>query len=145
MNDRTRPKAGPESTAQTITGSVTTGTVTTLERPPCALCPICSCGYPECQTAKPRRVRMTRRMPWRHLAPDAVIVDRRSRWGNPYPVAEHGRRRAVAMFRWRLYSTPGLLDQARAELAGRDIACWCPLDEDCHADVLLAAMNGGAS
>jgi Domain of unknown function (DUF4326) len=96
-------------------------------------------------TDKPRRFRMTRRMPWRHLAPHAVIVDRRSRWGNPYPVAEHGRTRAVAMYRWRLYSTPGLLDQARRDLAGRDLACWCPLDQDCHADVLLAAVNGGAS
>ncbi|MGW1246961.1 DUF4326 domain-containing protein [Streptomyces sp. NPDC002535] len=25
----------------------------------------------------------------------------------------------------------------RAELAGRDLMCWCPLDQPCHADVLL--------
>lgn len=30
----------------------------------------------------------------------------------------------------------------RAELAGRDLACWCPLDQPCHADVLLAIANG---
>jgi hypothetical protein len=30
-----------------------------------------------------------------------------------------------------------------AELAGRDLACWCPLDgESCHADVLLELANG---
>jgi hypothetical protein len=23
------------------------------------------------------------------------------------------------------------------ELVGRDLACWCPLDHPCHADVLL--------
>ncbi|QHO91055.1 hypothetical protein CWT12_06585 [Actinomyces sp. 432] len=28
------------------------------------------------------------------------------------------------------------------ELAGRDLACWCPLDEPCHADVLLAVAAG---
>ena len=27
------------------------------------------------------------------------------------------------------------------ELAGRDLACWCPLDRPCHADILLAIAN----
>lgn len=31
--------------------------------------------------------------------------------------------------------------EIRAELAGRDLACWCPLDEPCHADVLLKIAN----
>ena len=26
-------------------------------------------------------------------------------------------------------------------LGGRDLACWCPLDEPCHADVLLELAN----
>lgn len=29
-----------------------------------------------------------------------------------------------------------------AELAGRDLACWCPLDFPCHGDVLLELANG---
>ena len=29
----------------------------------------------------------------------------------------------------------------RAELAGRDLMCWCPLDQPCHADVLLELAN----
>ena len=32
--------------------------------------------------------------------------------------------------------------EIRAELAGRDLACWCPLDQPCHADVLLELANG---
>ncbi|SII07108.1 Uncharacterised protein [Mycobacteroides abscessus subsp. abscessus] len=28
------------------------------------------------------------------------------------------------------------------ELAGHDLACWCPLDQPCHADVLLELANG---
>ena len=28
-----------------------------------------------------------------------------------------------------------------SELAGRDLACWCPLDQPCHADVLLEIAN----
>jgi hypothetical protein len=29
------------------------------------------------------------------------------------------------------------------ELGGRDLACWCPLEQPCHADVLLELANGG--
>jgi hypothetical protein len=30
-----------------------------------------------------------------------------------------------------------------APLRGKDLACWCPLDLPCHADVLLEVANGG--
>jgi hypothetical protein len=30
---------------------------------------------------------------------------------------------------------------ARAELRGKNLACWCPLDAPCHADVLLELAN----
>jgi hypothetical protein len=40
------------------------------------------------------------------------------------------------------------LDSSRARsmdlvplLGGRDLACWCPLDQPCHADVLLELAN----
>ncbi|HKY59245.1 MAG TPA: DUF4326 domain-containing protein [Aeromicrobium sp.] len=33
--------------------------------------------------------------------------------------------------------------EAVASLRGRDLACWCPLDQPCHADVLLQIANGG--
>jgi hypothetical protein len=32
-------------------------------------------------------------------------------------------------------------DDVRRELAGRDLCCWCPLDDPCHADVLLEVAN----
>ena len=28
-----------------------------------------------------------------------------------------------------------------AELRGHDLACWCPLDKECHASVLLEICN----
>ena len=110
----------------------------------------------------PKRVQMTRQRPWRAEHPDAVIVARPSRWGNPFkvgstnwiPVDEHGRwskdphppltrEQAVECFRlcavFDAEQTPGFF----AELAGRDLACWCPLDHPCHADVLLDLANGG--
>lgn len=33
-----------------------------------------------------RRIQMTRNRAWRAVYPDAVIVDRRTKWGNPYRV-----------------------------------------------------------
>lgn len=32
----------------------------------------------------PERVQMARQHPWRDRHPDAVIVDRRTKWGNPF-------------------------------------------------------------
>lgn len=51
---------------------------------------------------------------------------------------------AVAMFRNALIA--GDLDvtvgYAQDELAGKSLACWCPLDgQPCHADVLLEIAN----
>lgn len=34
------------------------------------------------------------------------------------------------------------LSEIRTELAGKDLACWCPLDEACHADALLDLASG---
>lgn len=33
--------------------------------------------------------------------------------------------------------------EAVESLRGRDLACWCPLDHPCHADVLLEIANAG--
>ena len=33
------------------------------------------------------------------------------------------------------------MDKVRSELRGKDLACWCELDQACHADVLLELAN----
>ncbi|RTE49358.1 DUF4326 domain-containing protein [Actinobaculum sp. 352] len=33
------------------------------------------------------------------------------------------------------------VEDIRATLGGHDLACWCPPDQPCHADVLLALTN----
>jgi len=33
------------------------------------------------------------------------------------------------------------LDEIRAELRGKNLACWCPINHPCHADVLLELAN----
>jgi hypothetical protein len=78
----------------------------------------------------------------------AVYVGRPTVWGNPFAVghAATSRKEAVQMYRDFLTSTPegaALLDRARVELAGKDLVCWCPPADSCHADVLLEVANGG--
>lgn len=114
----------------------------------------------------PKRVQMTRHKPWRAEHPDAVVVARPTRWGNPFRVAgntvvepnpdpfEHycqdGQAHGVAVRLFReyrdrpIYGYPSL-EEIRSELGGRDLACWCPLDQPCHADVLLELANSGES
>lgn len=114
-------------------------------------------------TAAPRRVQLCRTAGWR-MPPNTVKVDRTSRWGNPWRVMKarrglwgiavpgwdapsisrdtacEARNFAVEAFRDMCHC--GRFDLSRAhELKGRNLACWCPLDQPCHADVLLEIAN----
>ena len=91
----------------------------------------------------PHRVQLRRTRGWR-MPEGAVKVDRTTRWGNPFrdgPAEESVARYAEALGAGELAVT---VDDVRAALAGRDLACWCPADRPCHADVLLGVANGGA-
>src|SRR5262245_42589187 len=98
---------------------------------------------------RPVRVQQSRARGWRKPE-GAVSVARPSRWGNPFIVSEH-QTRAQAVENFELALREGRLQfsvaSVRRELAGKDLMCWCPLeDEDgkpvpCHADVLLRVAN----
>ena len=94
----------------------------------------------------PRRIRLSRRRGWRK-PPGAVVVARPSKWGNPFLIDDdRSRAEAVELFARALTQgdTTALrfnVADIRRELAGRDLACWCPLEEPCHADVLLRLAN----
>lgn len=116
-------------------------------------------GDGPCPSCKPKRIRLSRRKGFK-LPPNTVNVARPSRWGNPFVVGIHGtRERCVQLFR---YLCGGYLcldakgkdcvDQQQRflvwakpnlwRLRGKDLACWCPLDEKpCHADVLMEVAN----
>lgn len=91
----------------------------------------------------PQRVQRRRIKGWQMPA-NTVYVGRPTRWGNPFRVGEHlNREQAVAAYREyiqaRIAAEPGRYDLE--ELRGQDLACWCPLDQPCHADVLLELAN----
>ncbi len=82
----------------------------------------------------PQRIQRQRTKGWR-MPDGAVYVGRPTKWGNPY-LGEG----AVATYRARAEQSA---DAIRAELAGKDLACWCPLSSPCHGDVLLELANAG--
>jgi len=52
---------------------------------------------------------------------------------------------AVQHYRLHLADHPEIIERARTELRGHYLACWCPTDVDCHADVLLDVANAATS
>ncbi len=36
------------------------------------------------------------------------------------------------------------IERAKRELHGKNLACWCPPEQPCHADILLAMANAPA-
>ncbi|HEV7674480.1 MAG TPA: DUF4326 domain-containing protein [Candidatus Angelobacter sp.] len=107
---------------------------------------------------KPRRIQRKRIKGWK-MPPNTVYVGRPTKWGNLWTVGRSncGCRsagecmhdafkcdtpaEAVDMFRKLVTEGRKLKFEAAAELRGKDLACWCPLDQPCHADVLLEIAN----
>jgi len=72
----------------------------------------------------------------------------RSRYANVHRVGlcrrcgvVHDQADAVAAYAADLAEQPELVAAARRELAGVDVACWCPI-WPCHGDVLEAVLAG---
>lgn len=101
------------------------------------------------------------------MPPDAVYVGRPTRFGNPFTVADaraddpelsetEARARCASLFELWLTAEIRLTNPDLAtrraeildrlgELAGRDLACWCPPGLPCHADVLIEIANQEAT
>jgi len=119
-------------------------------------------------STSPRRIQRRRTRGWR-MPDNTVYVGRPGKWGNPWSVAEwhsllntlpYDDARAVAADcfysamvdrvsdpDYLEHEHPGFyppLDQIRDELAGKNLACWCPEDQPCHGDTLLKIANGQA-
>ena len=75
----------------------------------------------------------------------AVNVARPSKWGNPFTRANtigcHCNTCLAAHYQLALSDTGK--KTIRAAFKGKNVACWCPPNRDCHGDVILeiAAMT----
>lgn len=108
----------------------------------------------------PVRIQRLRTKGWK-MPPNTVYVGRPTKWGNPFTIEaakeagyQFPRRMAVLAFDDWLRGAPwacGCLDdhedkrreilRSISELRGKSLACFCPLDAPCHADVLLRIAN----
>jgi hypothetical protein len=110
---------------------------------------------------KPIRVQRSRAKGWK-MPENTVYVGRPTRWGNPFAI-EHLHGRWYLMSRdynkgtdpsdtekeaaqkaclcYRAILSEALKYRARKELRGKNLACFCPLDQPCHADILLEIVN----
>ncbi|AVT37150.1 hypothetical protein C6W10_12545 [Plantactinospora sp. BB1] len=66
---------------------------------------------------------------------------RRSPWANPFSLRSHDRAEALRLYRQWLVGQPALVERARQELAGKQLACWCHVEDACHADVLAEIIG----
>lgn len=101
----------------------------------------------------PKRIQRKRSKGWT-MPPNTVYVGRPTKWGNPFrisngdcshpdcgPKSHHPISAQDAVDAFRRWLTESFNKTVRAELRGKDLACWCPLNQPCHADVLLEIAN----
>jgi len=113
---------------------------------------------------KPKRIQRKLTKGWK-MPENTIYVGRPSKWGNWFygPASIHSmnvqayralltrdfkwfrstgyfKLTAGVAFSWSL-KTQADVDRLLAPLRGKDLACWCPLDQPCHADILLELAN----
>ena len=112
-----------------------------------------------CETVEPVRVQLRRTKGWR-MPENTVKVDRTTKWGNPWKVGDRhiaDAQEAVRRFRAAVIgfdangsfcepnahpqSLIGQIIASAGELRGKNLACFCPSGQPCHADLLLAIAN----
>lgn len=111
-------------------------------------------------TREPKRIQRKRTLGWA-MPNNTRYVGRGTKYGNPFVVGQphrlnhdqpiRDRKQAVELY--ELHTGPMGnyeldVEEVRRELAGKNLACWCPLPEPgetdwCHARILLEIANGG--
>lgn len=103
----------------------------------------------------PHRIQLSRKKGWR-MPPGTVKVDRSTRWGNVVAIDSEASVDGVDGNRYTVKVTAAIavaihrqvVEEALTRdplhldpLRGQNLACWCPLDQPCHADALLELAN----
>jgi hypothetical protein len=95
--------------------------------------------------AKPVRLRLSRAKGFslqsHSLATNgllAVNVARPSKWGNPFKFDDSI---GHPVLRYACEVAPLIPPEHIAQLRGKNLACYCHLEKQCHADVLLDMAN----
>lgn len=71
-----------------------------------------------------------------------VYIGRPSKWGNPYSIGKDGdRTEVIDKYKEYLREHPELITDARNELKGKTLGCWCA-PQLCHGDILAFVAEG---
>lgn len=72
----------------------------------------------------------------------SVFIGRPSKWGNPFAIGKDGTRDdVITKYAVWLANNPQLMAEARAELRGKNLVCFCA-PAPCHGHVLYGVANG---
>lgn len=98
----------------------------------------------------PERIQRKRTTGWR-MPPNTVYVGRpNSAFQNRYKIGTQSnwlgrevatQQEAVDCFKAVIMEPAHMRAYARETLRGKNLCCWCRLDQPCHADVLLEIAN----
>lgn len=108
----------------------------------------------------PERIQFRRLKGWRKPAM-TILACRPTKWGNPWVAEQHAgawrcrdtrndlcvaaaseeEARDLVIAHYRAWAEPHA-EVIREDLRGYHLACFCRLDQPCHADVLLEIANG---
>lgn len=101
-----------------------------------------------------QRVQRKRAKGWK-APPNTVSVTRPGKWGNPFtvrceawrfstgvpfPIPETAEE-VLADYRYYLDAWLMIAPNKLEPLRGKNLMCFCPLDQPCHADILLEYAN----
>jgi len=104
----------------------------------------------------PSRIQRKRSKGWR-MPENCIYVGRPTEWGNPFTIGQPFVRKKMqagggeisgciqnaeeAVYFYRRFLSLELRIAAGIQLRGKNLACWCGLDQPCHADILLEIAN----
>jgi hypothetical protein len=110
----------------------------------------------------PQRIQRKRIRGWK-MPDNTMYVGRPTKYGNPYRIvkengifvvrldgvyfgcSEMKSAAAIMAVNWFIDYLGNMPTWIRSEmldeLRGNNLACWCPLDQSCHADILIALAN----
>lgn len=103
------------------------------------------------EITNPIRIQRKRTKGWK-IPTNSIYVGRPTLWGNPCIVGKKINfdrvsnvvvtpKLAVLLYKTYIEERELLQLQIKSHLKGKNLACWCPLNEPCHADILLKIAN----
>jgi Domain of unknown function (DUF4326) len=90
-------------------------------------------------TTAPIRIQRKRSKGWK-MPENTIYVGRPTKWGNQFNVTKT-QSLDIVIERYRWWAETLRSQMNLDELRGKNLACWCPLNQPCHADVLLELAN----